>query len=53
MTTFFLLSDRFWCPVAYPIALPDPACLGVAVRFSCDSSRWVGYAKGQVHLLPL
>ena len=44
MTTFFLLSDRFWCPVAYPIALPDPACLGVAVRFSCDSSRWHGSA---------
>jgi hypothetical protein len=31
-------------PIAYPIALPDPARMGVAVRFSCDSSRWVGSA---------
>jgi len=38
MTTFFhLLRDRFWRPVAHPIALPEPACLGaggaILVRF--------------------
>jgi len=37
ITTFSLLSGRFRCPVAYPIALPDAACVDVAVRFSCDS----------------
>jgi len=48
MTTFSLHMTRLNCPVAYPIALPDPACVGVALRFSCDSSRWVGSAAAPI-----
>src|SRR5450756_396640 len=36
--------NDFCCPVAYPVALPDSTCLGVAVRFSRGSSRWLGSA---------